>query len=212
MNKLLIQIERLVDRLLFPALLILLVIIVLELFFHKMVAPYQHVVDIIDSAIIIIFVIDLGFKFHRARTIKGFLREHWLEIIAVIPFFLVFRVVEGLGQIFGVLGETTKEGQQVVHVGTEFVREAREVKFGQQAYRVGEALEKEGRLVRFTRFMRPASRLPRFLKLKPEEYQQEAKKLAKDNKEALHFFEEPNKGIFRWFPQWHEKKKKRKYG
>ncbi|MEM5805843.1 MAG: hypothetical protein QXM85_01445, partial [Candidatus Aenigmatarchaeota archaeon] len=55
---------------------------------------YYYIVDIIDLVIIFIFVLDLGFKYRHAKNIPDFLRRYWIYIIAVFPFFLVFRLIE----------------------------------------------------------------------------------------------------------------------
>ncbi|MBI1970440.1 hypothetical protein HYS47_01710 [Candidatus Woesearchaeota archaeon] len=185
MRKFLHYLHLVVDKLIFPSLLVILLLVVLELFFPAVAAPYRNLIDAIDLAIIILFVIDLSFKYARATSVRGFLRQYWIEIIAVIPFFLLFRMVEGITRVLGAAGETTKETQQLVHLGSGLSKQAEHELIGtRQAFRIGIRLEQEGRLIRLARFLRPLLRLPRFLKLNIREWE---KRFAA----SITFFEEP---------------------
>ena len=179
------KLEVFIDKAIFPALLVLLAIILLELFFKDVLEHYHLYIEIADGIVILIFLIDLVFKYLSTKNIPNFLKKYWLEIIAVIPFFWIFRAFEGFARIFGLIEETTKEGQQILHVGVELAR-------GE------EGAAKVGRAGRLERFLRPISRVSRFLKLKPKEYEKEGKeylkegkKYAREGKEYLEFFEEP---------------------
>lgn len=170
--------EKVIDKLIFPALIILLVIVVLEFFYVDFVHEHHLYIEIIDGFVILIFLIDLIFKYFKVRNIPNFLKKYWLEIIAVIPFFWIFRAFEGFARIFGLVEETTKEGQQILHIGVEIAK-------GE------EGVVKASRASRFEKFLKPLSRTPRFLKLKPEEYEKDSKKYIKEGKACYHFFEEP---------------------
>lgn len=174
-----------VDKLIFPSLLIILALVVLEFSFPLLAKPYRNIIDAVDLAIIVLFSIDLCFKYARARSVSGFLRRHWLEILAIIPFFLLFRIVEGVTRVLGAAGETTKETQQLVHLGSGLTKQAEhELAATRQAFRIGMRLEAEGRLLRLARFLRPLLRLPRLLKLDAREWE---KRIAA----SLAFFEVP---------------------
>lgn len=151
MNPYLKKVEKITDTLIVPALLAVLVIVVLELFFPETAHHYHSWIVLADNVVISIFVIDVLFKFRRASTWEGFLHNHWLEIIAIMPFFLAFRLIEGL---FIAL-DTVEIGQHTAHLA-EGARSSRFTEF----FRTGEL----GRSTRFGRLLRAISRTPRFAK------------------------------------------------
>ena len=83
-----------------------------------------------------------------------------MDIIAVFPFFLVFRTFEGFAALFA-SPETFVQGQKIFHEGIEVEREVSKVV--QEAEKIG----KVSRSRLFIRFLRPLARLPRFLKAIP---------------------------------------------
>ncbi len=150
------KVEKLVDSVIPPLLLLLLVIIIGELFFAEKFEHYKNYIEYFDISLISLFAVDLGFKFHRVRKIKKFVRTYWIEIIATIPFFLVFRFVE----FFGVEG-LVEQGQRFAHEASELEKLERE----------GGAIVKEAgkasRTARIIRSFRIFARFPRFLKVLP---------------------------------------------
>ena len=175
------SLERIIDKLIPPALLVLLVILILEFFFSHDVEPYHIYIEILDFLIISIFVIDLIFKYNKTKNIPLFFKKYWLEIIAVIPFFLVFRALEGLARIFGLVEETAREGQKVLHTGLEISKE-----FSRAGFEAEEVV-RLNRGERFARFLRPLARIPRLFKFLGEEI----KVFSLHGNELLHFFDEP---------------------
>ncbi|MBW2971767.1 ion transporter [Candidatus Woesearchaeota archaeon] len=173
------KIEVIVDKAIPPCLLVLLVIIILDLGFPEMVEHYhlhQYIV-VADYIIIGIFVLDLIFKWQRTRHIPLFLKKYWLDILAVFPFFLVFRLFEVAAGAFSfVVSESTQTFQAVLHEGLEvekegarLLREAeRFTKEGGRVAREAEKLSKLSRSSRFMRFLRPIMRIPRFFKAVPK--------------------------------------------
>lgn len=145
------KVEKITDALIVPALLAILVIVVLELFFPETAHHYHSWVAIADNIVISIFIIDLSFKLWRATNWEGFLRNHWLEVIAIMPFFIVFRIVEG---IF-IAADLLDIGQHTAHLA-EGARSGRFAQF----FRSPEL----ARSTRFGRFVRAVSRVPRFAK------------------------------------------------
>ena len=87
------KIEVVVDRLIPPVLAALLIVIVGELFFSHQFAWYKHYADFFDGFVVLLFAVDLGFKYSRIRKLPTFTKRYWLEIIATIPFFLIFRLL-----------------------------------------------------------------------------------------------------------------------
>ena len=141
------KVEKTADALIVPALLVVAVILTLELFFTDLAHDYHSLINYADYMIIGIFATDLSFKLYRASTWKGFLKNHWLEIIAIMPFFMVFRFFEFLRFL-----STAELGQEAAHLA-EGTRSGRLTEF----FRTSEA----ARSSRFTRFIRPISRSPR---------------------------------------------------
>lgn len=150
MHLVLEKIENLADTLVLPALLVVLVIVVLELFFTKTAHHYDIWINVADTAVILVFLVDLSFKFYRASTWENFLREHWLEIIAVLPLFYVFRFLEVVRLV-----STVEVGQETAHLAEG----ARSGRFT-EIFRSSEM----ARSTRFGRFVRFFSRAPRFAK------------------------------------------------
>ena len=143
------KIEHIVDKLIPPSLVAILLILILEIGFHEKIKPYITYIEIIDYIIIAIFIADLYFKFHRLKDIKTFIKRHWLEIIAVFPFMLLFRTIENLLKI-EVAARELKEAQMVLHETVEVSKTTK----GIEATRTARAL----------RILRPLLRSPRLLK------------------------------------------------
>lgn len=178
MKKWLHRIEFLVDKLIPFLLLILLLIITGELAFHKFVLRYYIIIQILDWFIIFVFVIDLIFKYNRIGDLPKFLKASWLEILAVFPFFLVFRFFEGFLSLFGI-GETVTRTQQVVHV----------IEGGEKE--ITTIIKESGRAERFARFLRPLARSIRFFKLiNPKTRRETRKDLIKAGREVEYFVKE----------------------
>ncbi len=149
------KIELIVDKLIPYSLIILLFVIIGEIFFQEEIEPYAIFVEIIDNAIVFIFVLDLIFKYMRIRNFPNFMKKYWLEVIAVFPAFLILRLLERFVPVAS-LGETV---QASLHETLEIEKE------GKILVREIESTGKEAsRLRYFSRFIRPIARIPRFLK------------------------------------------------
>ena len=109
-------IEIFIDRAVPFAVVGLLIIIVLEFFFAETAETYNTIISIADYTIVGIFLLDLLFKYLRIRKFKNFLKECWLDIIAVFPFFLIFRVFESI-LIFAELPKELRQAQLLLHEG-----------------------------------------------------------------------------------------------
>lgn len=149
------KVERIVDTSIPYLLVILFFVIIGEIFFQNEIKPYGIFVGIVDNFIILIFVLDLIFKYMRIRNFPNFFRKYWLEIIAAFPAFLILRLFERFIPVAS-LGETV---QASLHETIQIERE------GKLLAREIESMEKEAsRLRYFSRFLRPIARVPRFLK------------------------------------------------
>lgn len=114
------KLEIFVDSLIPLVIILIIAITIAEVFFSKFIQPYYWIVDIVDLAIIWVFVIDLGFKFKHAKSIPDFLKHYWFYIIAIFPFFLIFRLIEKFYQISTLSsGSTLLIGRYIASLLTE---------------------------------------------------------------------------------------------
>jgi hypothetical protein len=139
------------DRLIGPALLIILIVILLEIFLPDLAHHHHTKILVADYAAITVFVFDLGFKLRRASEWKGFLKDYWLEIIAIMPGFVVFKVLD---TIF-VITRSARLSQDAIHLATRSERLA--------ALAGGSELT---RAARFERVMLGIARTPRLARAK----------------------------------------------
>jgi len=161
MHPILKKLEHLTDRII-PFLLIVLAVILITEFFFKATAEIYHIeIVIVDYVIIVFFTLDLMYKFHRVRKTKLFLKKYWLDIIAVFPFFLIFRLIEEF-LLFFRISQELGEGQKFFHIGLEAEKLAKE----ERALRELAELQKETQLTR-TRLFARFFRLPRMIKIFP---------------------------------------------
>ena len=106
------------DRLVGPALLVILVVILLEIFLPDLAHRYHTAILVADYSAIGVFAVDLGFKFQRASEWENFLRKYWLEIIAIMPGFIIFRVLDTLF----VITRSAELSQDAIHLATRSER------------------------------------------------------------------------------------------
>ncbi len=126
MKKLYKFLELLIDRLVPFAVILLFFIIIIEFFFHDIADTYHTTINVLDYSILSIFVLDLIFKYLRIRKIDRFIKECWLDIIAVFPFFLVFRVFESF-LIFTELPKEIRQFQLILHEGTQISEQSAKI-------------------------------------------------------------------------------------
>lgn len=159
MHKALKKLEHLVDRLITPLLVVLLGVIILEFFFKEVADAYHGALVFFEAVLITTFILDLSFKYYRTRDWGLFLKRYWIDIIVILPFYYMLKPIEGLLRL------TTTElaqSQAVLHASVEVSKEAGA--FVQTA--------QQSRLHAFSKYLKPISRIPRFLK-------------------AFHFYERP---------------------
>ena len=112
------KLEWFFDKMIVPALLVLLVIVIVDVFYTGLKYEYSTEFLAADLFVLFVFAGDLSFKFRRAASWQGFLRREWLEILAVIPFFWVFRLIESVARI----GELVQEIIHLVARGSRLAR------------------------------------------------------------------------------------------
>ncbi len=125
-------------------------------FFHK----YEDFVIFLE-VFLITFVLgfDVWFKYRRARNKEYFFKHHWLDILAVFPFMILFRIFEEAYLItrLAPVEIGISETQQVLH-------ELRGVDEATRLVREAEVVGRTSRVGMFGKMFRPISRLPRVLK------------------------------------------------
>ncbi len=133
------KLDSVIQLLIPPSLVLLLVVTVIELFYGagKVMSLF---IDIFDIYVIIIFAIDLYYRWFETPHFVPYVKKHILDIIATIPFNLIFLGVEGLVLIRALRG---------VRI---LARTARLIRFARY-----------GRLLRLVRF---GARAPRFLRIR----------------------------------------------
>lgn len=140
------KVEHVNHRLIFPAIILLLFIIVFELFVHTENHTLELAVTIADYIVIAVFVVDLIFLGIRAKNTKFFFKNYWLDLIAVFPFALTFGVIGEFSRLFRASEEAVGVGQAIFHEGVEvskaaaraerFVKVGRGIKIGVRVLRV----------------------------------------------------------------------------
>jgi hypothetical protein len=126
MHYLLRDIEQIIYRLVPVALIALIFIIVIELFVHPSNKTFLLIIDVVDYTIITIFILELAFIWNKTRDVKLFFRNHWIEILAVLPIGFAIKVLGRFYEISALtrsvaLGETIVEteriaiGQAILH-------------------------------------------------------------------------------------------------
>tara|TARA_Y100000310_G_C20699227_1_gene828137 strand:+ start:725 stop:3061 length:2337 start_codon:yes stop_codon:yes gene_type:complete len=132
------KLDSLVQILIPPLLILLMVVSIWELFFDA--SKYLFFIDIFDFVVIAIFAIDLYYRWFETPHIIPYVRKHFLDIIATIPFNLIFLGVDHL-----IFTRALRGGRIIARAG----RAAKLVRFS--------------RLLRLTRFV---ARAPRFLRMR----------------------------------------------
>ncbi len=118
MNPFLEKVERIVNKVIPYAVILLLFVIVYELFFHVENENIQLAVHIIDGIVIAIFVIDLIFLWIRSKTARFFFKNYWLDIIAIFPFGLMLDAAAKAYRAFFAV-EQLGVGQAILHESLE---------------------------------------------------------------------------------------------
>lgn len=154
------KIEVITDKLVIWMILLLFAVLYVEIAHSDLAEKYNVWITVADSIIVSVFVVDLVFKYIRAKSIPDFLKRNWLDIIAVFPFFFIFRLFEGAYDIF-FAAERITVSQNLLHEGIEIE---------EKGAKLVKEVEEAGKISRtgfFARFLRPILRFPRFLKATP---------------------------------------------
>ncbi len=117
------KVEHYNSKLITPALIVLFVIIIIELFVHIENPTIELILKIADALVILVFIIDLVFLAKKARSMKFFFKNYWLDILAVFPFVLFFNVISSAYEIL-IATERITLGQALLHETVEAGRGA----------------------------------------------------------------------------------------
>lgn len=148
------KVEHYNAKLITPALVVLLAVIIFELFIHVENHTIELIVKIADALVIAVFVIDLIFLAKKAKSVKFFFKNYWLDIIAVFPFVLFFRLAESTYRI-AIATERLTIGQAILHETVEASKSAK-------------VLAKSGKFVRIgARLLRIVTKSRLFTKVHP---------------------------------------------
>ena len=141
-----------VDKLIPYMFVLILGIIIIEFSFSNFSESYHKYILVGDYLVILVFTVDLALKYNKIRNFKRFIKECWLDILAVFPFLLLFKAVAVVVGLFSHgFGEGLRMTQHLLHGGLELEKGS----------------FKLVKLIKSTRFMniaKPLFRLPRFLK------------------------------------------------
>ncbi len=151
-----IRFEIFIDKAVPYALMFILAHLVLTIFFSEVIHRYEDLIIFLEF-FLITFVLgfDLIFKYRRSVNKKYFFKHHWLEIIAVLPFMLVFRLFEEAYLISRLVPVETSVAstQMVLH----------DIKGISEGTRIVKEAELAGRASRVGRFSR-LTRIPAFIR------------------------------------------------
>lgn len=133
------KIEHYNSKLITPALILLLGIIITELFVHIENPTIELTLKVADALVILVFIIDLIFLAKKARSMKFFFKNYWLDIIAVFPFVLFFNVLESVYTI-AIATERLTLGQAILHETVEASKSAKVFAKSGKVVRIGARL------------------------------------------------------------------------
>ncbi len=113
-----IKLEVVIDKLVPYSLAFIIIHFIATLFYNKELYYYEDLI-IFFEFFLITFVLgfDLIFKYRRATDKKAYFKSYWLEILAIFPFMLIFRLFEEAYLITKVLPaeESIKVTQTAAH-------------------------------------------------------------------------------------------------
>ncbi len=147
------KLDKLIQLLIPPSLVLLLVVTIIELFYGVGKAM-SFFIDVFDIYVIIIFAIDLYYRWFETPQLIPYLKKHFLDIIATIPFNLIFLGIEGLTLIRAFRG---------IKILTRIARLAR--------------------YSRFLRLLRFGTRAPRFIRFRKHIKETKIRKVQPHEKE-----------------------------
>jgi len=151
MNKFWEKVEHYNGKLIPFAIVALLFVIVFELFINTENHLLELSVEILDYFVLAIFIIDLIFLGIKARTVKFFFKNYWLDMVAVIPIALILAIFSYFYSVFMAV-ERISLTQAILHESLETKKIATAVTKEAQAVSRTSKIAKFARI--FTRGLR----------------------------------------------------------
>ncbi len=136
------RLDRIVQFIIPPSLVLLLTVVIIELF-YGVGNGMQLFIEMFDLYVVVIFAIDLYYRWQETPHLVPYIKKHFLDLIATIPFNLIFLGVEGL----------------------ILLRALRSVRIIARVARVARVL-RLARYARLLRLLRFGARAPRFLRMR----------------------------------------------
>ena len=120
MNKFWEKVEHWNARLIPPAIVGLIFVIVVELvpYFKDFTHHYHTYILTLDYIILAIFAVDLTFLAIKAKSWKFFFKNYWLDFVAVVPLVIVFTVLSRIWRAVSAAGQLGI-GQSILHSSLE---------------------------------------------------------------------------------------------
>ena len=152
LHRILHAVEWFIDKATIYVLIVLTLVLIAD--FTLDLTAYDRYLVWFDVFIVVFFLLDLVFKYAHTMSTLRFVRLYWLEIVAVLPFYYLFRFFSGIGT----LGQSLTEAQQITHEAlltrdTELLaREAkvlREARLFSETEMASKEAEVGSRIVRF---------------------------------------------------------------
>ncbi len=162
------KLDGIIQYLIPPSLLLLMVLTIWELF-YGVGAFMRRLIEIFDIYVIVIFATDLYYRWREIPKVYGssriwpYLKRHWLDIIATVPFNLILGGVEAL-------------------VLLRSLRGIRIIGRAARAFR----LLRAARYARLLRLLRFAARAPRFIRMRKHLKKAQIRKVQPHEKELPH--------------------------
>jgi hypothetical protein len=153
------EFEHFTDHIIPVLVVFIAVVLILENPFWTLVhlEEYAPWPTIFDTVVLFFFIVDLLFKWFRTRNIRKFFKLYWIDVIAVFPFYLAFRVYGELAGIFRLGEELTETSQKLAHEAV-LLREAGAIGEAERAAKEARVLKEAGvaeRMIRtIARFLR----------------------------------------------------------
>ncbi|NQV91190.1 amino acid permease, partial [Candidatus Woesearchaeota archaeon] len=144
------KLDRFVQVLIPPSLILLLTFTIIELFYN-LPGWFVFTLELFDAYVIIIFAIDLYYRWFETPKFVPYVKKHWLDIIATIPFPFIFWGVEGLALLQGLKGiRLLARAARALKAArlTKLSRMIRLIRFGTRAPRIArlKGQVKEGKI------------------------------------------------------------------
>lgn len=151
------RIERYLQLLVIVCAVGVLILLVVE-FSLPLSEEQKLIVEIVNAVILLVFVIELLYNIYYTNDKKGYLKAHWLDVIAVLPILEVFRVAK-IAEVSRIGMLSIREGAELSKAG-ELLKVERIAK-ADEAVQVVE-LAKAGKVAEILKAERAGTGLERF--------------------------------------------------